>query len=83
MKSWNKINWPAVKARRALKLKIEAGFWRGSSEQDTLKEKGRTIHRTPADRTTVHALMVWSDDGGTAALGQLLNQRGDKTMPPH
>lgn len=67
MQPWDKINWLAVKARHALKLKIEDNFWRGWPEQDALKEKGAAAPSTQADRVTTHALMVWSDDGGTTA----------------
>ncbi len=67
MKPRNKINWPVVKARRALKLKIEDDFWQWWKEQGALKEKGAAAHITQADHATTHALMVWSDDGGPAA----------------
>jgi hypothetical protein len=66
MKSWNKIKWLVVKARRVLKLRIEDD-WRWWQEPDALKEKGATEHLTQADRATRRALMVWSDDGGPAA----------------
>jgi hypothetical protein len=66
MKLWNKINWPVVKAGHALKLKIEDNFWREWPAQDTLKEKGLITPLPQTDRTTVHALMVWTDDGGKA-----------------
>lgn len=65
MKPWNKINGPVVKARRALKLKIDDDFWRGWQVQDPLQEKGVPEHLDQADRATTRALMVWSDDGGT------------------
>lgn len=67
MKPWNKINWSAAQARHALKLKMEANFWQEWPEQGAFKEKGMAALMTPTDRTTVHALMVWSDDGGTTA----------------
>lgn len=67
MKPWNKINWSVAQARHALKLKMEANFWQEWPEQDVLKEKGAAAPIIPTDRPTVHALMVWADDGGTTA----------------
>ena len=65
----NKINWPAVKARRAFKLRIEDN-WRWWQEPDALQEKGAIEPITPAGRATTHALMVWADDGGGGSLSR-------------
>jgi len=64
MKQWNKINWPAM-YRRA--RKIEADLQQKRTERDDFKEKGTTAPGTQTDRTTAQALMVWVDDGGSAA----------------
>jgi hypothetical protein len=64
MNPWYKISWQGAKVRRDLKL--EDDLWRWWQEQDARKEKGATTHIAEADRTTAHALMVWSDDGGPA-----------------
>ena len=64
MKSWNKINWPALN-RRTSKIEVDLRQW--WSEQGDLKEKGATAPVTQADCTTAQALMVWGDDGGSVA----------------
>jgi hypothetical protein len=68
MKLQNKINWPVVKARRALKLKIEEDFRRGWPAPGAFQEKGVLEHLAQADRATTRALMVWFDDGGTSVI---------------
>jgi hypothetical protein len=65
MNPWYKISWQGTKVRRDLKL--EDDLWRWWQEQDARKEKGAVAHIAQADCATVHALMVWSDDGGPAA----------------
>jgi hypothetical protein len=74
MKRWYKINWQVAKVRRALKLEDDS--WRWWKEQGALKEKGAAAHIAQADRASVHALMVWSDDGGPATLFSRLPKGG-------
>ena len=64
MKQWAKINWPVMNRRAR---KIEADLWRWLPQSDTLKKPDVPAARPQTDRTTAQALMVWSDDGGSAA----------------
>ena len=64
MKRSNKIKWPVLNRRVR---EIEAELWRWSLAQHDLKEKGATAPITQTDYTTARALMIWADDGGSAA----------------
>jgi hypothetical protein len=65
MKQWNKINWPALNSRA---YEIEAELWPCFLAQHNLKEKSVAASPiTQADQVTAKALMVWCDDGGSAA----------------
>ena len=64
MKQWNKINWSAINRRIR---EIEANLQQERPERDEFKEKGTTTASMQTDHTTAQALMVWVDDGGSAA----------------
>ena len=64
MRQWNKINWSAINRRIR---EIEADLQQERPERDDFKEKGTTAVSMQTDHTTARALMVWVDDGGSAA----------------
>ena len=64
MKQWNKINWSAINRRIR---EIEANLQQERPERDDFKAKSTTSVSMQTDHTTAQALMVWVDDGGSAA----------------